>query len=477
MGKIVKYCSACEEGFAEKFSFCPNCAKELTAFEMKPIGTETSVEIAKPLIVAAMNEAKEPPKPEIIAEPDFEEVEPVDQPVFEPVDLLANEASQDEFEIDFPDDEIPEPVMVAEPVIKDERIETVSEDTMEVATDDFEPEVTVPAAAASYRSGLGGSADHGHRTSGSSDGYAVTVISERSSGVRNGLLLGSFLLISTGFLGLLIFSIFNNFSEIPALDGDPALLAFIDDQPTAIEEEPEKNDDKKGGGGGGGGKKENAPVPQGERPMMVKNPDPLFPPTTRNVRITNPDIPINRAVKGPYDETKRPSERIGLPNGIGTDPSDGPGDGGGYGTGKGPGAGGGRGTGFGNGNGSGLGNGNGNGIGDGSGDGTGGGRNRTVPKPAPPAPKGPSSPFQILSKPRPNYTEAARKAGVTGTVSLKVTFNANGSIGSITPVNRLGFGLTEQAIAAARSITFKPEIRNGQPQTVRKTVQFNFSIY
>ena len=37
MGKIVKFCSECEEGFAEKFGFCPNCGASLEAFEMNPL--------------------------------------------------------------------------------------------------------------------------------------------------------------------------------------------------------------------------------------------------------------------------------------------------------------------------------------------------------------------------------------------------------------------------------------------------------
>ena len=37
MGKIVKYCSSCDEGFAERFQFCPNCGAGMEAFEMNPV--------------------------------------------------------------------------------------------------------------------------------------------------------------------------------------------------------------------------------------------------------------------------------------------------------------------------------------------------------------------------------------------------------------------------------------------------------
>ena len=55
MGKIVKYCGKCEEGFAAKFGFCPNCGEHLEAFEMNPLN-----EPAQPEILAAAPEAEAP---------------------------------------------------------------------------------------------------------------------------------------------------------------------------------------------------------------------------------------------------------------------------------------------------------------------------------------------------------------------------------------------------------------------------------
>src|SRR5215218_11325911 len=40
MGKIVKYCSSCDEGFAERFGFCPVCGGQLQAFELNPVTGE-----------------------------------------------------------------------------------------------------------------------------------------------------------------------------------------------------------------------------------------------------------------------------------------------------------------------------------------------------------------------------------------------------------------------------------------------------
>ncbi len=53
MGKIVKHCAACEESFAEKFGFCPNCGGVLKAFEMNPIQEEARAAAADKMMEAA----------------------------------------------------------------------------------------------------------------------------------------------------------------------------------------------------------------------------------------------------------------------------------------------------------------------------------------------------------------------------------------------------------------------------------------
>ena len=76
-----------------------------------------------------------------------------------------------------------------------------------------------------------------------------------------------------------------------------------------------------------------------------------------------------------------------------------------------------------------------------------------------------------------NYTDLARRNEIQGEVLLRVTFLANGGIGSISVVSSLPYGLTEQAIAAAKKITFLPARKNGKKYAVVKTVQYTFSIY
>lgn len=86
-------------------------------------------------------------------------------------------------------------------------------------------------------------------------------------------------------------------------------------------------------------------------------------------------------------------------------------------------------------------------------------------------------PARIILKPRSNYTEAARKNQVQGKVVLKVTFQANGAIGDVTVVSGLKFGLTEEAIKAARRIVFIPPQRDGVRYSVTKWVEYTFTIY
>ena len=101
-----------------------------------------------------------------------------------------------------------------------------------------------------------------------------------------------------------------------------------------------------------------------------------------------------------------------------------------------------------------------------------------TPKPAPMTiSDGVTQEMKIISKPRPGYTDAARQANTQGTVILSVTFLASGQVGSISTVKGLPNGLTEQAFAAARRITFEPAKKDGVAQSVTKQIEYPFSIY
>lgn len=304
--------------------------------------------------------------------------------------------------------------------------------------------------------------------------YSVTLVEEKDKGLRQALLLGAFLFVMGGAIFALIASVYNADAFVGALDDNLNSIVFVGEDIPAEEPEIEKpkNEDK-GGGGGGGGQKDPTPTSKGV--LASQSEKPMIPPSAKMDKVTNPELVIKPETQGNRIE-KPTNERYGDPNSKYDVASDGPGSGGGQGSGTGRGQGSGRGTGAGSGdgsgNGSGIGNGNGNGRGDGGGAGNDGDPPPTIKKPV-----GPTVAMKILAKPRANYTDAARQNQVQGTVTLRVTFLANGSIGSISPVSGLPNGLTEQAIAAARGIRFEPAKVNGVAQTVTKQVQYSFTLY
>lgn len=85
----------------------------------------------------------------------------------------------------------------------------------------------------------------------------------------------------------------------------------------------------------------------------------------------------------------------------------------------------------------------------------------------------------ITSKPKPNYTESARKNSVQGAVQVQAVLDRSGSVGTVRVVSgsNLGYGLPEQAIAAARQVKFTPAVKDGRPVSVQVTLEYYFSIY
>jgi TonB family protein len=90
--------------------------------------------------------------------------------------------------------------------------------------------------------------------------------------------------------------------------------------------------------------------------------------------------------------------------------------------------------------------------------------------------EGTGSPVEIISKPRPDYTEDGRKHGIEGEVTLEVTFTSAGQVLVVRVVRGLGYGLDEQAIRAAQQIRFKPAQLGGQPIDSRAVVHIIFEL-
>lgn len=231
-----------------------------------------------------------------------------------------------------------------------------------------------------------------------------------------------------------------------------------------------------GGGGGGGGLRQPEPARRAKlegrqalespvpRERAIRRPDPPPPrrpdPPPPDVRpapkpaeppppIARPDpvppvvAPVASASADTRDRsgelTDRPSE------------SQGPGNGGGAGTGGG----------------TGMGAGTGPGIGEGSGGGTGGGPYRPG--------SGIEAP-ELVREVRPDYTEEARRRGVTGDVILEIVVRSDGRVGAVKIVRGLGAGLDGRAVDAVRQWQFTPARRRGTPVDVVVEVAVEFRL-
>jgi TonB family protein len=127
----------------------------------------------------------------------------------------------------------------------------------------------------------------------------------------------------------------------------------------------------------------------------------------------------------------------------------------------------GTGGGSGSGAGTGLGEGSGPGIGEGTGGGTGGGPYRPGSGIAAPA---------ILKEVKPDYTEDARRRGLSGDVVLEIVVKSDGSVGAVRVVQGLGAGLDQRAVDAVRQWRFSPARRLGTPVDVLVEVAVEFRL-
>src|SRR5262249_44617799 len=88
----------------------------------------------------------------------------------------------------------------------------------------------------------------------------------------------------------------------------------------------------------------------------------------------------------------------------------------------------------------------------------------------------PQTPVEILFKPRPDYTEEARKLNLEGEVLVRVLFTAAGEVRVLDVTRGLGHGLDDTALKAAQRIKFKPAQKAGQPVDSTATVHIIFQL-
>ena len=216
-----------------------------------------------------------------------------------------------------------------------------------------------------------------------------------------------------------------------------------------------------GGGGGGGGTKARMPAPkaqrEGRRAISSPLPARVMPPAAPPAELNKPEPPLNAEplpivvaplITAPADNRDRAGV---LQAARGEAESRGPGAGGGVGSGSG----------------TGLGAGDGSGVGPGSGGGTGGGPYR---------PGSGIQPPRLLREVRADYTDAARRSGLTGDVVLEIVVRHDGSVGDVRVLRRLGAGLDERAVQAVRQWRFAPATRQGAPVDVVVEVAVEFRL-
>jgi protein TonB len=265
---------------------------------------------------------------------------------------------------------------------------------------------------------------------------------------------------------ILLSTIHANPAETEVRTSDPARMVFV------VSPGP-------GGGGGGGGLRNPLPAPRLERkapaprratsvpavtlrPAVTtkrdvpppKRPTPAAAPTVAAQRPKPepeplPTVPVVAPVVASASDAR---DRQGvIERGQGDVESQGSGTGGG------------AGTGHGTGNGAGLGS----GIGDGSGGGTGGGPYRPGSGVEPP---------RLIREVKADYTEEARRRGITGDVLLEIIVRRDGTVGDVRVMQGLGSGLEQRAVDAVRQWRFEPARRKGVAVDVLVEVAVEFLL-
>lgn len=87
------------------------------------------------------------------------------------------------------------------------------------------------------------------------------------------------------------------------------------------------------------------------------------------------------------------------------------------------------------------------------------------------------SPPSCISCSDPEYTEAARRARLEGTMVLWVIVNEEGKAERFRIREPFGMGLDDAAVEAVREWEFRPAMRDGKPVPVYMTIEVNYHLY
>jgi periplasmic protein TonB len=85
-------------------------------------------------------------------------------------------------------------------------------------------------------------------------------------------------------------------------------------------------------------------------------------------------------------------------------------------------------------------------------------------------------PATLASKVEPKYPEAARRAGVEGTVLLDATIDESGAVTDLQVLRGLPLGLSEAAVEAVSRWKYRPARGRAGPVTSHKTIRIVFRL-
>jgi protein TonB len=194
---------------------------------------------------------------------------------------------------------------------------------------------------------------------------------------------------------------------------------------------------------GGSGMRQPEPPRKGAVPLKTTRV--FITPFIQNTEY-QPKLMLPPAIDAPPEMNAQPIA-IGLPDGLGN-LSGGPG---------GP-------YGIGTGTGGAPGNGSGNHSGDGNSDGPYLAGRGGVSLPVP------------LRTVEPEYSEAGRKARLSGSVLVAADIDTEGHPRNVKIIRGMGLGLDEKALEAVAQWLFKPGMKDGKPVPVRATFEINFRL-
>jgi TonB family protein len=84
---------------------------------------------------------------------------------------------------------------------------------------------------------------------------------------------------------------------------------------------------------------------------------------------------------------------------------------------------------------------------------------------------------RVTRKPFPGFTEEARRNNVWGTVRLRAVLASDGSVRHVVVLEGLPYGMSEECVAAAKGIRFKPAVKNGRPVSQFVSLEYNFNTH